>query len=153
VNTPKHATDEQIEKLFADELKPAIAISEVFKRLEAMMTTRGRHRPDVYECRDCGHKFTHEISCPECRSSNIAVFMRAPSRSEIRHHSADRESELTDLDPDWRERFHGDVDRAWDYYKPRRVGIPYAGNGNSEPYEYKDDHVTFDDDLEPTDAA
>jgi hypothetical protein len=29
-----------------------------------------------------------------------------------------------------------------------RAGIPYAGNGNSEPYEYKDDPVTFDDDLE-----
>jgi hypothetical protein len=32
--------------------------------------------------------------------------------------------------------------------QPPRIGVPYAGNGNSEPYEYKDDPVDFDYDLE-----
>jgi hypothetical protein len=35
MNTPKQATDEQIAHLFDDELKPAIALNEALKRVEA----------------------------------------------------------------------------------------------------------------------
>jgi hypothetical protein len=44
MNTPKHATDEQIEKLFDDGLAPARAVAAAMDRIESLMHTTKRHR-------------------------------------------------------------------------------------------------------------
>jgi len=92
---------------------------------EALMSTTKRSRPDIYECLDCGHQFPQEAACPECQSKDMALFMRAPSRAEVAlhfsQHASGRELELTELDPDWREHFNGDVDRAWDFYRDAKA--------------------------------
>lgn len=69
------------------------------------------------------------------------------------------EARLDELDPDWRERFVGDWQRAEDFYRPHRLGSVIGGNGNSEPFEreepvYKDpDDIDFDDGLTEEDRV
>lgn len=79
-------------------------------------------RADIRECCACGYQFPATPACPQCGSANHALFMRAPSRDEIRRYAMSRgyvvdvESTLTGIDPDWRSRFHGDADLALDFY-------------------------------------
>ena len=125
-NTPNDASDSFIAKLHGDEFESLVP--------ELMFRTKKRHRPDIYECQNCNYQFPQEARCPECNSTNLRLFMRAPSRNELRN-SIDRESELDELDPEWRERFCGDEDRAWEFYHPIRQGRPIGG-GHFEPPEY-----------------
>jgi hypothetical protein len=111
-----------------------------------MLNTRKRHLPDILECRECDHQFPREASCPECGSTNFGVYMHAPSRAELRNHTADREEALNELDPDWRPRFAGDVDRAWDFYKTPPIELP-ATSAERELDESIDEGL-FDRDLE-----
>lgn len=85
---------------------------------------------DVYRCTSCGNidrcfiKNDH-AACQECGSIKVNVYVRAPSRSELEVMRATRnnlsgealEDALTEIDPDWRQRFGGDADRARDFYK------------------------------------
>ena len=165
--------DDEIKKLFDDELRPARAIAAAMDRLGDLMNkprqpepstvpelffhTKKRRLPDIMECRDCGYQFPREEKCPQCSRANLALFMRAPERREIARVKANREEELTDLDPDWRERFRSDVDLAWDFYKGRPGYVVH-----SSPFEpptiiditdrADEDDVDFDDGLTPDDA-
>jgi hypothetical protein len=114
---------------------------------ERFLTTRKRHLPDILECRDCGKQFPREAYCPECDGTSFSLLVRAPSRSEIRHHTADRESALEEIDPEWRSRFAGDTDRAWDFYKPLAPERP-ATSAERELDEAIDEALDFDADLE-----
>lgn len=79
---------------------------------------------DIYECGDCGHRDRALLIdpgrvtvCSACRSENVKLFLRAPTRGQLDLLRAkDREWALTEQDPDWRERFAGDVDRAMAFY-------------------------------------
>lgn len=75
---------------------------------------------DLFGCNECewiGHAET--LKCGECGSSSVYLYMRAPSRAELSVmralSSKDLEAGLTDIDPDWRERFQ-DVDAAVQFY-------------------------------------
>jgi hypothetical protein len=132
MNTPKHATDDQIAKLFDDELRPAVALNEAFNRIEAMMDHffSAKSRKMVYDEIPVGHDIGY----------------RCYDGSKHDADSAYRAGEFGDgLTQD---QAYADWSRNVDPDPRPRAGIPYAGNGNSEPYEYKDDPVTFDDDLE-----
>lgn len=110
MNTPNDASDTTINRLWEDGPILPASIPELF------FHTRKRHRPDIYECRTCGHQFPHDTECPSCGSSDMRLFMRAPSRAEVRAYCASSETTLNDIDPDWRERFHGDADLALKFY-------------------------------------
>jgi hypothetical protein len=132
MNTPKQATDDQIAKLFDDELRPAIALNEALKRVEAAID-------GFYST-----KIRREME-----------YDRIPIGCDLGYRCYNGRKH--DPDSAYQSGEYGDgltQDQAYvawlhavDEPKPR-AGIPYAGNGNSEPIEYKDDPVTFDDDLE-----
>jgi hypothetical protein len=60
---------------------------------------------------------------------------------------------LTELDPDWHERFAGDWQRAEAFYRPKRTVLVNGGSG-VQPAEYDElperdpDDIDFDSDLE-----
>lgn len=74
---------------------------------------------DVLSCRSCGHQFPREMSCPSCGGDDLSMYMRAPSRDEIRSYvvARDPSRDLTEIDPEWRERFRGDEQRALEFYR------------------------------------
>lgn len=158
--SPELMGDTGIHRLFGDEIKRAEGLAGVLDKVEKVMHqppeptnvpelffhTKKRHRPDIYECNACNYQFPKEVACPKCGSTDMVLFMRAPSRAALRV-GRDHEAELNDLDPDWRERFGGDAERAMDFYKPPHGRIVNLGNPESPP-EVIDDGVTFDDDLE-----
>ena len=111
MNTPSDLTDEQLHALVD---RGEIPLEHVVVP-ETMFTTKKRRAlPDIYECEN-GHQYPAEIRCPECGSEKHTVFMRAPTGPRLV--GRDREAELTEIDPDWREHFHSDVDLAWDFYR------------------------------------
>jgi hypothetical protein len=116
-----------------------------------MLTTTRRHLPDILECRPCGYQFPREASCPMCGSTNFGVYMKAPSRAEVRNHTADRASHLTEIDPEWESRFAGDVDRAWAFYKTPAIELP-ATSAERELDESIDEGLDFDSGLTDEDA-
>ena len=140
---PLLMTPDEINKLVEqDERLSRTKVAELF------FSTKKRHLPDIYECRECGYQFPAEASCPECDSKNYGVFMHAPSRAEIRHHSADREAQLEELDPEWRSRFGGDADRAMDFYKPvytRPVNVSQFQPPEQEEIRQADPDEAYDD--------
>lgn len=99
---------------------------------------------DIFECGDCGHQghaigtvnvdwvprpfgsgsvpmytLGDDLKCEECRSSNVTVFVKRPTKTQLAASltsDEDREEHLTEIDPDWRERFKGQVDIAWEFY-------------------------------------
>lgn len=81
---------------------------------------------DIYKCRRCDHTDqaillpNERKICQECHSDNLQLYVRAPTlqqRQLLRaRNSRDPESALTELDPEWRDRFGGDTDRAIDFY-------------------------------------
>ena len=110
MNTPNDLTDEQRHALVdRGELPdPSACVPELF-----FTTKRRRQLPDIYECEN-GHQFPAEVRCPDCGSARHTVFMRAPIWPRLV--GRDREAALTEIDPDWLEHFHGDVDRASNFY-------------------------------------
>jgi hypothetical protein len=66
--------------------------------------------PDIFECVACGYRFPRAARCPECDGGALVLFMRAPSRQQVRFYSEpDRQAALTEIDPDWRDRFTQDA--------------------------------------------
>jgi hypothetical protein len=65
------------------------------------------------------------VHCEDCGSTDVHEYIRKPTKTELKHlqathgnmSKADQEEHLTELDPDWRERFGGDVERAMEFYK------------------------------------
>lgn len=158
MKTPEHCSTEEINALVEKELLPARAFATAMDAVDKLLSAKKRHRPDIYECRKCGYQFPQEAACPECNSGDMFLFMRAPSRSEVRRTSGDIEEQLTELDPDWRERFGGDEERAWDFYKPKPRPTRVIHTSRFEPDDYASrpepepdhgDEPDFDTDLEP----
>lgn len=100
---------------------------------------------DIFECGDCGHQghalgtietdwvprpfgpgsvpmhtLGDDLTCEECGSKNVKLFVKRPTKSQLAAHSltsdTDRAEHLTEIDPDWRDRFNGQVDIAWEFY-------------------------------------
>jgi hypothetical protein len=122
MNTPKHATDEQIATLFDDMLKPAIATNEALKGIEATITSffSAKSRKMQYDRIPIGHDLGYRC------------YDGVKHDPDSAYQSGEYGDGLTEDEAyaDWRRN----VDDA----QTPRAGIPYAGNGNSEPYEYKD---------------
>ena len=100
---------------------------------------------DIFECGACGHQghaiativtdwvprpfgpgnvpmtsLNDDLKCEECRSPNVTLFVKKPPTAALLAASItsdeDREAHLTDIDPEWRHRFNGQVDLAWEFY-------------------------------------
>jgi hypothetical protein len=131
MNTPKQATDDQIAKLFDDELRPAIALNEALKRVEAAID-------GFYST-----KIRREME-----------YDRIPIGCDLGYRCYNGRKH--DPDSAYQSGEYGDgltQDQAYvawlqavDEPKPRAGrAVNYS---SSQPHEVIDDPVTFDDDLE-----
>ena len=73
---------------------------------------------DIFECNKCHYQGLYDgPKCPECKSDDVVLIMRAPSKEVLRAANLDsKEDSVAELDPEWKDRFHGDVDLAYDFY-------------------------------------
>lgn len=156
MRTAATASEDAIHALFGDDFRAARAAAAAIDRVNELMrpglnaetlangrvndllTTKKRHRPDIYECVSCGTQFQQDVECPSCGSADMRLFMRAPPAGSFP--GSDKEAWLTEQDPDWRERF-GDVERALDFYQPDPTPAPRMrlvnGGGGVEPAEFE----------------
>lgn len=103
---PQMASDETIDKLWnlLQESSDPQLVPELF------FSTKKRHDLRT-RCRKCMCNFRPEKACPNCGSTELEPFTGAAPIE-----SSDREATLSMIDPEWRERFHGDSGAALDYY-------------------------------------
>jgi hypothetical protein len=107
---PQMASDETIDglwKLLQESTVPQL-VPELF------FSTKKRHELGRIHCRKCMCNFLPDTACPNCGSQELEPFA---GTKPIRRSAFDREAMLTDIDPEWRERFHGDVGLAIEYYR------------------------------------
>lgn len=105
---PEMASDETISglwKLLQETHSPHL-VPELF------FSTTKRHAHERIRCRKCLCNFLPDTACPNCGSQELEPFTGAKPIE-----TSDREAMLNAIDPEWKERFHGDSGAALDYYR------------------------------------
>ena len=140
MNTPKQATDEQIAKLFDQELTPAMALNAALQRLHDIM----HKKPDIDlrgRTLDVRYEFHGTF---RGKQQWTAWDDRTYDGDESSIGSGEsKEDALVDL--------LDKMDSKAEQPKPRMPRLVHSSPDS--PPEYKDDHITFDDGLTDDDAG